>query len=220
MILEKICNKCGVTFPKTDKYFGQSTGKSGGFRRDCRMCQAEVAREYHQVHKDDPGKKEAARVKASQWHKENRERSNAQRRDKIQRDPEPNRLRQERYYAKPEKKAAKYTYNQGYKKRFRREVLMAYGGVCHCCREDNLDFLSLEHLNQRGKAHREELGSTMAVYHWARREGYPKTLSILCDSCNKAAYWNNGVCPHQDEVTALTGIKVINPHVTEAALAA
>lgn len=89
----------------------------------------------------------------------------------------------------------------------RREVIEAYGGRCSCCGEANLGFLTLDHVNSDGAAHRRELGvgrSSLKVYRWAKANGYPESLQVLCINCNCGRQWNGGICPHKDEAWANT----------------
>ena len=84
------------------------------------------------------------------------------------------------------------------KRRLRREVLQAYGGVCACCGESNIEFLALDHANGDGAAHRREVGKGHGVYFWARRNNFPKDagLRVLCHNCNAATHYY-GYCPHK-----------------------
>jgi hypothetical protein len=85
----------------------------------------------------------------------------------------------------------------------RREVIEAYGGRCACCGEANMGFLTLDHVNDDGAEHRRSIGagrSSLRVYRWAKANGYPDTLRVLCANCNCGRQWNGGVCPHKDEV--------------------
>ena len=80
----------------------------------------------------------------------------------------------------------------------RLEVLAHYGGVCVCCGENTEAFLTLDHVNDDGAAHKRELkchGGT-AMYHYAKRAGYPPTLQLLCWNCNAAKHYYKQ-CPHQ-----------------------
>lgn len=80
-------------------------------------------------------------------------------------------------------------------KRLRVEVLGAYGGKCACCMESRIEFLVLDHVENDGKAHRAAVrGGSKGMYIWARRNGYPDNLQVLCHNCNmsKAFY---GYCP-------------------------
>ena len=83
----------------------------------------------------------------------------------------------------------------------------AYGGaVCKCCGETGLDFLSIDHVNGDGAAHREEIAGhrrstskTFAghqMYRWLRLHNYPPGFQVLCMNCNFAK-GHFGQCPHE-----------------------
>lgn len=106
--------------------------------------------------------------------------------------------------ANRDKKNATY---KKYHDRVRLEVLTAYcDGVpkCQCCGDTHLEFLSLDHRNGDGAAHRREFNggkqntNNRAVYRWARKNGYPNTLWVLCHNCNRARHMY-GECPHERE---------------------
>lgn len=80
----------------------------------------------------------------------------------------------------------------------RKRVIDAYGGKCACppCGEMEFWFLCLDHVNNDGSAHRKEVGKGLAVYRWARNNGYPASLQVLCHNCNMAKQYA-GKCPHQ-----------------------
>lgn len=65
------------------------------------------------------------------------------------------------------------------------EVIEAYGGKCVVCAETMPLFLHLDHVNGDGYKHRSELGS-VRIERWAKRNGCPPTLQILCANCNLA----------------------------------
>lgn len=79
-------------------------------------------------------------------------------------------------------------------RRLREQVLIAYGGVCACCGESERDFLTIDHINGGGTAHRKELGGK--VYAQLRRTGFPAGYRVLCWNCNWA-HRLYGACPHQ-----------------------
>jgi hypothetical protein len=81
------------------------------------------------------------------------------------------------------------------------EVFAAYGNSCVCCGEDNLLFLTLDHVNDDGSKHRNEIGGHARTYRWARQNNYPETLQILCANCNQGKKLNGGVCPHKNPKT-------------------
>lgn len=77
-------------------------------------------------------------------------------------------------------------------------VIEAYGGKCACCGEDTPDFLTLDHVDGGGNAHRKEIGSD--VWSWARRNEFPDILQLLCYNCNGAKDRSlSKTCPHQLE---------------------
>jgi hypothetical protein len=89
-----------------------------------------------------------------------------------------------------------------YHRRLRQEVLAAYGGQCACCGLDEEPFLTIDHVNGDGAAHRRELGSNgYAVYVWLRRHGYPMGFRVLCENCN-GAIGRYGWCPHRPPSSA------------------
>jgi hypothetical protein len=82
----------------------------------------------------------------------------------------------------------------------RAAVLRAYGGenpACACCGEQGSHFLTLDHVNNGGRAHR-RLKGNQGVYHELRRAGFPPGFRILCFNCN-IARGLYGTCPHQPE---------------------
>ena len=80
------------------------------------------------------------------------------------------------------------------------EILTHYSGgnpACGCCGETELDFLTIDHVNDDGAAHRKELGGAgTTVYNWIIRNNFPAGFAVLCWNCN-CARWRFGTCPHQ-----------------------
>lgn len=73
----------------------------------------------------------------------------------------------------------------------------AYGGAfCKCCNEDILEFLTIDHVNGGGRAHRQQVGAGDKIYRWLRDRDYPKGFQVLCFNCNYATY-RYGRCPHK-----------------------
>ena len=84
------------------------------------------------------------------------------------------------------------------RERIRAEMVEAYGGQCACprCPETNPAFLTLEHINGGGRAHRKLKGSH--VYADLRRQGWPKEgFTLLCWNCN-AMTRGGQTCPHME----------------------
>lgn len=71
--------------------------------------------------------------------------------------------------------------------------------ACACCGESILDFLTIDHVNQDGKLHREAVGTGYAVYFDIIKNCFPVGYQVLCMNCNTARSrrGNKGVCPHK-----------------------
>lgn len=89
-----------------------------------------------------------------------------------------------------------------YHRRIKAETFGVYGGQCACCGERQLEFLSLDHINNDGSDQRRQLAvkhgyRLTGVTFWLllRRQGYPKDLQVLCFNCNMAKAFL-GYCPH------------------------
>lgn len=67
--------------------------------------------------------------------------------------------------------------------------------ACQCCAEDTFEFLSVDHINGGGKAHRNEIGKS-EIYRWIIRNNFPPGFQILCFNCNLAKGFF-GKCPHE-----------------------
>jgi len=82
------------------------------------------------------------------------------------------------------------------------EVLSHYSGGslrCACCGEQELGFLTLDHIAQNGAKHRQITGGAGGkTYPKLRAAGYPPGYRVLCWNCNAASYINakSGICPH------------------------
>jgi hypothetical protein len=70
--------------------------------------------------------------------------------------------------------------------------------VCACCGESQIEFLTLDHINNDGNSHRKEIGfGGSGLYRWAESHGYPPVLQVMCMNCN----WGKrllGYCPHKN----------------------
>jgi len=85
----------------------------------------------------------------------------------------------------------------------RRLAFQAYGGPkCACCGEEEDYFLSLDHIEQDGNAHRLTVGKRKDwgghhLYRHLKQRGYPAGYQVLCFNCNHGRRMNGGVCPHK-----------------------
>jgi hypothetical protein len=79
------------------------------------------------------------------------------------------------------------------------ETINHYGIVCACCGEDNVDLLTIDHVNGGGKKHRKEIGvrAGYGFYSWLRNNNFPTGFQVLCFNCNDGRSVNGGICPHE-----------------------
>lgn len=87
---------------------------------------------------------------------------------------------------------------RSYHRRLYLEIKMAameaYGGKCVCCGESNQCFLTIDHANNDGAAHRKERasdggqyeGNGFGIYRWLKKNKYPQDgrFQVLCYNCN------------------------------------
>jgi len=80
------------------------------------------------------------------------------------------------------------------------KALEAYGGKCVCCKEDNIQFLTIDHGNNDGKQHRIEI-KTSKIYRWIVKNNFPQNigLRVMCWNCNLGRDKNKGICPHLED---------------------
>lgn len=104
------------------------------------------------------------------------------------------------------------------------EVLQHYGGArCACCGETTIGFLTIDHTDDSGGAHRKETkckGS--AYYRWLKSHNFPQLpIVVMCYNCNVGRFRNSGICPHKwqpDYVTCTIspkgGLNPLSPPIT------
>jgi hypothetical protein len=89
-----------------------------------------------------------------------------------------------------------------------------YGRICACCGEDEILFLTLDHIYNDGAEHKREIGpknskhgcNGTAFYRWVVQNNYPSFLQTLCINCNQGKHRNGGICPHKKQTkTAAEG---------------
>lgn len=89
-------------------------------------------------------------------------------------------------------------WKRDYKKKIKREVLLHYSNntlKCTCCGESIYEFLTIDHINNDGKEHRKQIGtSSHAIYSWLLNNGFPIGYATRCFNCNCGR--KLGICPH------------------------
>jgi hypothetical protein len=78
-------------------------------------------------------------------------------------------------------------------------VLEVYGLSCQCCGDEHFEFLTIDHIEGGGAAHRRKVHN---FYSWVIRNNFPPGFRTLCMNCNFAD-GKYGYCPHELERTAL-----------------
>ena len=144
-------------------------------------------------------------ARSSKWGKENPEKLKAF--QKKSRETHKERLkpilreRAKAYYWSNPERSRQYAVNR--RESIREEFILEYGGTCACCGETEKAFLTLEHKNRDGKAHRDAVGHTVVQQLVdLRKRGWPKdNYEILCFNCNRAT-WELGLCPHRQQCLA------------------
>lgn len=96
-------------------------------------------------------------------------------------------------------------YQMRYRQSLRQLVLNHYGYRCVCCGENELIFLTIDHINNDGAEHRKQLCKnsnvgSVGLYRWLKKNNFPDGFQILCYNCNIGKYRNGGVCPHESGV--------------------
>lgn len=76
-------------------------------------------------------------------------------------------------------------------------VLRHYGDECACCGEVERVFLTVDHLEGTGAAHRKQI-RRRNIYFWLVKNHFPQGFQILCFNCN-CAKERVGQCPHRGQ---------------------
>jgi hypothetical protein len=100
-----------------------------------------------------------------------------------------------------ERLARRRVQSRNINQRLKLRVYEAYGNRCVCCGEDNLGFLSIDHINGGGRAHRQEVGGGVQLWRLIVKAGFPDDFQLLCYNCNLGRYHNGGTCPHKDQAS-------------------
>lgn len=114
------------------------------------------------------------------------------------------------------------------RQRLKLAAFNAYGGpFCKCCGVDHVEFLTIDHMDGEGAAHRRELtkeqgwsthSSSMTgshFYRWLVKQGFPPGFQVLCFNCN-FSLGHFGYCPHSPD-TADKPSRRSNLHMESAA---
>lgn len=115
---------------------------------------------------------------------------------------------------------------RNYARSLRREVIQAYGAKCVCCGESRMTFLTIDHKNNDGAKHRNELrkngkkpwiskygirrAGSVPFWNDLKRRHWPQEdFQCLCYNCNMGRHRNienPGICPHELERGEITSL--------------
>lgn len=88
-------------------------------------------------------------------------------------------------------------YRKEYRQKVKATVVASYGGKCYCCGETNLDFLTIDHVNNDGAERKRKTSTEKTIFqHLYKREVDLDVYRVACFNCNCGRVRNNGVCPH------------------------
>lgn len=169
--MNRRCNKCGL-MSDISNFYVRDRGTKNTIDKTCKSCR---------------------RAESLAWRAANQERYEhnwkayvANNKDKIREKREGRR----EFYVRRQKAS---------RLNLKLQVLSRYGGRCVCCGETNMHFLSIDHINGNGKAHRKEINHLGTFYHWLRKNGFPQgNYQALCFNCNLGK-GTGARCPHEDE---------------------
>jgi hypothetical protein len=160
------------------------------------LTKQDYNRKYYAEHR------EGCLVKAKRWRKRHPERSKAsQRRTYLK-------YREKRLaYAQARSPQVKRDVNRKARQKLKRKVIEAYGGKCSCCGETRIEFLTVEHVNHDGAAHRKLVGAGAGMYRDLLRRGCPKDgFTVFCWNCQMATRYGDE-CPHKRVSAACAQVK-------------
>ena len=87
------------------------------------------------------------------------------------------------------------------------QVIEKYGGICNCCKENQILFLTIDHTNNDGNIERKERkSSSTSFYLKLRKDEIRNDIQVLCWNCNLGKNMNNGICPHKEVIRKLDPI--------------
>ena len=65
---------------------------------------------------------------------------------------------------------------------------------CGCCKENNYEFLAIDHINGGGNKHIKSIGGKLV--RWLIKNNFPQGFRVLCHNCNMSL-GHHGYCPHE-----------------------
>lgn len=178
----------------------------------------EYQKEYRQNHKDKKkeyyqNNKDKFSIKAKEYYQKNKEKIKIQRKEYYQNNKGKICKQDKIYYQKNKDRIKEYQQKnkdriKEYKLENKLQVFNHYSNYdikCNCCGERQMEFLSIDHINNDGAKHVRYEGAKYKLsggnlVNWLIQNNFPSGFQILCMNCN----WAKGLdsehlCPHQKE---------------------
>ena len=167
------CTRCGQD--KELDSFECTNRARDWYRRECKSCVRDRVRRYAEE------SRKTIQEYRRRYHANHREEIIAKVTEWARKNPDRHR-----------KNALAYYY------RLQHAAIEAYGGYrCSWCGIDEPLVLCLDHVENNGREHRQQVGSVGGhkLYKWLRDNAYPPGFQVLCMNCNHAKYRNGGTLP-------------------------
>jgi hypothetical protein len=185
----------------------KSKEKERAYQKAYRQANAEKLKAYDKAYRQANAEKLKAHWKAYQqanaerikaYYRANAEKLKAQMKAYYQTNAERIKAQQKAYRQANAERIK--TQQKAYRQKMKETILSHYsGGVskCACCGEQNMAFLSIDHIEGGGRKQMRKLKrGGDSFYHWLRDNGYPSGYRVLCMNCNSALGFR-GHCPHE-----------------------
>lgn len=133
-------------------------------------------------------RQEANRKRANQWCKDNREHRSLYWKEK--------RRVEKALFGKTKNSEQ----NRKSRLKLKIEVVEKMGGKCTCCGETEIEFLTVDHINNDGVTDRKNKiipKGGASSFRYIKQNNYPPGFQILCFNCNYSKHLGNGICVHQ-----------------------
>jgi len=83
-----------------------------------------------------------------------------------------------------------YYWNKGMKEKkknrlqeLKKDIIMKYSDgkmECECCGNKNIEFLTIDHIDENGAKERRKHGTGHNYYRWLKKNDYPTDLNLRC----------------------------------------
>lgn len=71
--------------------------------------------------------------------------------------------------------------------KLKHEIIYHYGSRCACCGEKQIEFLTIDHINNDG--HKQPIKERRHLYNWLKQNNFPNGFQVLCFNCNLSKYY-------------------------------